>query len=61
MLEPWYMLGEKQVLCPGGAAAKPLYSACLFPAMDMGFVAAGAASIMGGSWSEEWKIQTGLL
>lgn len=55
------MLGEKQVLCPGGAAAKPLYSACLFPAMDMGFVAAGAASIMGGSWSEEWKIQTGLL
>lgn len=55
------MLGERQVLCPGGAAAKSLCSACLFSAMDVGFVAAGAPSIVGGSWSEERKIQTGLL
>lgn len=57
-LEPWYMLGERQLLCPGGAAAQLLCSACLFPAADMGFVAAGAPSIMGGSWSEGWRIQS---
>lgn len=49
------MLGGRQVLGPGGipAMAESPRAACFFPTTDVGFVNAGAPSIIGGSWPEE--------